>query len=159
MLLVAFYGISTLVGYLMSNPVHTYIHTYTMAVLSVSNVTTSFISCPLLLPYGRSLTSLKILPQNWHNRSVLFAVTLYGCKIDFTHLRRWLLRPAKDRHIFPHMSLCWTLFTFVNQMFIKRCTAYGYCQRILCFRESVSTTNFCLKPFSTYIHTYIFGSE
>ena len=46
----------------------------------------------------------QILPQNWHNRSVLFAVTLFGCKIDFVHLRRWLLRPARDRHNFPHMS-------------------------------------------------------
>ena len=51
----------------------------------------------------------QILPQNWHNPSVLIAVTLFGCKIYFAHLRRWL-RPAIDRHNFPHMSqLAWWL--------------------------------------------------
>ena len=64
-----------------------------MAVLSVSSMTTSFISLPLPLPYsplklyafiGDSSAKLRqILPQNWYNRSVLFAVTLFGCKIDF----------------------------------------------------------------------------
>ena len=32
----------------------------------------------------------RCLPQNWYNQSVLFAVTLFGCKIDFAHLRRIL---------------------------------------------------------------------
>ena len=87
-----------------------------MAVLSISSVNTSFILCPTLLYSPLKLCVFvgdssgqpncdRFLPQNWHNRSVLFAVKLFGCKIDFAHLHRWLLRPARDRHTFPHMSL------------------------------------------------------
>ena len=101
----------------------------------------------------RSAKLRQILPQNRYNRSVLFTVTLFGCKIDFANLRRFLLRRARDRHNFPHMSqLAWwffwtwcrTLFAFANQTFVS---AVLHTQRILCFRESFPPTYFYLKHF------------
>ena len=55
----------------------------------------------------------QILPQNWHNQLVLFAVTLFGFKIDFAHLRRWLLRPAIDRHNFLHIYIYTHLHLYI----------------------------------------------
>ena len=66
----------------------------------------------------------QILPPNWHNRSVLFAVTLLRCKIDFAHLRRWLLRQAQFStyvtvSVVTLWTRCWPLFAFANQTFVS----------------------------------------
>ena len=96
-----------------------------MAVLSVSSVTTSFISCPLPLPYPLKLYVFvgdssghpklrQILPRNWHNRSALFAVTLFECKMT-TYIHTYIRRNAWcrwKRNRRPEFKYCTKLISF-----------------------------------------------
>ena len=89
-----------------------YIHTL-MAVVSVSSVTTSSISCSVRPPtpplncmcsevtFQVSQTTTDFATELAQPISFDFS-DIIGCKIDFAHLRRW--------HNFPHMSLLgWSL--------------------------------------------------
>ena len=53
-------------------------------------------------------------------------MTLFGCQIDFAHLRRWLLRLARDRHTFPYMSqLAWWLCDFNFNCLKQKCFTFN----------------------------------